>query len=231
MAGGQDRNLYLKNFTENSIMKDPAIVVLEKKLNKWISFTVSNGFYDNCEYKGCYLEQKVVDDLMTMHIEEDDIYETMKKITGPLLRHSRAFDIPKIDIDDNGASQDSQLLPQHTDMTVESHISQNWTQEDTNLDQEGDEEGDDDDNSLKENENIDSESNLTERGSDLWNRTMDVLDCVQTKQDAQEFHRLLIQFKSKINGRNCRGNDCSVFGAEVSKFGRKKRRHKYCFES
>ena len=170
---------------------------------------------------------------MTMHIEEDDIYKTMKKITdynienGPLLRHSRAFDIPKIDSDDNGASQDSQLLPQQTDMTVESHISQNWTQEDANLD----EEGDDDEYLLEENVNIDSESNLTERGSDLWNRTMDVLDCVQTKEDAQEFHRLLIQFKSKINGRNCRGNDCSVFGAEVSKFGRKKRRHKYCFES
>ena len=72
---------YLKNFTENSIMQDPAIVALEKKLNKWISFTVSNGFYENGEYKGCYLEQKVVDDLTRMHIEEDDVYETMKKIT------------------------------------------------------------------------------------------------------------------------------------------------------
>ena len=61
---------------------------------------------------------------------------------------------------------------------------------------------------------------------------MDVLDCIQTLEDADDFHKLLIEFKSKVVGRNARENDCSVFGAEVSKFKsqRKRRRHKYVFE-
>jgi hypothetical protein len=54
---------------------------------------------------------------------------------------------------------------------------------------------------------------------------MDVLECIQTKEDADDFHKLLIQFKSKLNGRNSRGNDCSVIGtqrANVSSLKRKR---------
>ena len=204
---------YLKNFTENSIMDDPTIVSLCKKLKAWITFTVSNGFYGNGEYKGCYLENNVVDELKIMELQDDEVHDTMKKLVyytmdvGPVIRHSRVFNDPPVvhnEVDGNPPSQFNDLLPQEMNMTMESHISQNWTQEDSN-DEEGC--GNDDEGQI-------SHDNLTERGSDVWNRTMDVLECIQTKEDADDFHKLLIHFKSKLNGRNSRGNDCSVIGAQ-----------------
>ena len=112
---------------------------------------------------------------------------------------------------------------------MESHISQNWSQVDTDNDADSNDNDDDFSSDLVEQTN--SQSDLTERGSDLWNRTMDVLDSIQTKEDADDLHKLLIVFKSKINGRNARGNDCSFFGAEVSNFRNlKRRRYKNTFE-
>ena len=226
---------YLKHFTENSQMNDPAILNLIKKLKDWISFTVSNGYYGNGEYKGCYLESKVIDDLLEMNIEEDDVHDTMKKVknyisdVGPVIRNSRAFENPHYMNEDNLGSQNNQLLPQQMDMTMESHISQNWSQVDTDNDADSNDNDDDFSSDLVEQTN--SQSDLTERGSDLWNRTMDVLDSIQTKEDADDLHKLLIVFKSKINGRNARGNDCSFFGAEVSNFRNlKRRRYKNTFE-
>ena len=228
---------YLRRCTENTLKDDPAIVAMNKKMKAWISFTVSNAFYDNGEYKGCYLESRVLEELLSRDFDEDDVLNTMRKLheythnTGPVIRHSRVFDNPVEEMLTSQNSQNNELLPLQTDMTMESHLSQNWTQEENSDDNRF---GDDDMEHSDDGEgiiSIDANLNLTERGSDVWNRTMDVLDCIQTLEDADDFHKLLIEFKSKIVGRNVRGNDCSVFGAEVSNFrSLSKRRYKYLHE-
>ena len=182
-------------------------------MKSWISFTVSNAFYDNGEYKGCYLVSTVLEDLLSRRLAEDDgddVFMTMRKLheythdTGPVRRHSRESVNPVEDISITQNSTNNELLPLQTDMTMESHLTKNWTQEEysgddkledsDNVDQldsihthgEGDDELEDIDN-VDQLDSIHTESNLTEKGSDIWNRTMDVLDCIQTLEDANDF--------------------------------------------
>ena len=60
------------------------------KLRSWIQFIDANAFYDNGEFKGCNLEDLIVLSLKDWSIQNDEVYDSMKKIfdfirnTGPV---------------------------------------------------------------------------------------------------------------------------------------------------
>ena len=88
---------YLKDFGECSIMSDASIIAVKDKLKDWKSFVEVNAFFNNGEYKGCYVEKDIVEKLQSSHIEEDEVFRTMEKLSnylhqvGPVLKNSQQF--------------------------------------------------------------------------------------------------------------------------------------------
>jgi hypothetical protein len=62
-------------------MSDNSIVAVKDKLKEWKSFVEVNDFHKNGEYKGCYVEKDIVEKIQSSHIEEDDVFRTMEKLS------------------------------------------------------------------------------------------------------------------------------------------------------
>ena len=227
---------YLRDFGDSTIMSDDSIVDLKDKLDDWKSFIQMNGFFDDGEYKGCYVEKDIIDEIECSHVNDDDVFSTMYKLAnftekeGPVLRNSQQF------LSSNESMieilEDDDLLPLDSEMTMESHQSQptefesliNRQVSQSNI--EICEKPVDVDNSTPFREGV-------QRGSDTWNNTMDAMELIRNKEDEDIWNEFCLSFKfkraaNKVNGRY---HDCSIFGSELSEFRRVAKRHKQSYES
>ena len=108
------------------------------------------------------------------------------------------------------------IFPQATGMTMDSHLSQNVFADD------------DDDTMLDTDETVFTcpTVNKTDRGSDLWNRTMEVFELIRTEGDEAEFRNFLIKFSNKKVAKKSMGKvrDTSIFGSQLTNFRKKRKR-------
>ena len=207
-------------------MCDDSIVAVKDKLNDWKSFVEMNGFFDDGEYKGCYVETDIIDKLESSHVEDDDVFSTMYKLAnftekeGPVLRNSQKFLSPN---ESNfEILEDDDLLPLDSEMTMESHQSQPTEFQSLiqrQLSQSNVEiceppfSGYDIDNSTPCREGV-------QRGSDTWNNTIDAMDLIRNKEDEEIWN----EAANKVNGRWY--HDSSIFSSELSDFRKAGKRHK-----
>ena len=219
---------YLKDFGECSIMSDDSIVEVKDKLKEWKSFVEVNAFFDNGDYKGCYVEKDIVEIIQRSHIEEDDVFRTMEKLSsyvhqvGPVLRNSQQF-LKSIESDID-PSQIDELLPLNSQMTMDSYLSQpNEFEKERERQVIETEQEDVNDNHFRDG---------VERGSDTWNNTMDAMNLIRNEEDKNIWNEFCLSFKFrraalKVNGRI---HDTSIFGSELSDFRRAGKRKKQCYE-
>ena len=70
---------YKRHFNESTTIEDEMIKDITIKLRNWIQFIDADTFYDNGEVKGCYLEDSIVLSLKDWSIQDDEVYDSMKK--------------------------------------------------------------------------------------------------------------------------------------------------------
>ena len=126
----------------------------------------------------------------------------------------------------NGTDEISELdtdeiFPQASGMTMDSHLSQSVFAE-----------NDDAMSDTEETGFTCPTLNRTDRGSDLWNRTMEVFELIRTEEDEAEFRDFLIKFGNKKVAEKSRGNatDTSIFGSRLTNFRKEGKRKRWCWE-
>ena len=222
----------LRDFNEGSIMHNENIASITDKFRPVVKFVRENAFNNNGEYKGCYLDDDILLKLKYSHIEDDEVYERMDKLAkywkhiGPVRTNSNVYMQDTAFIRTKDTSTDNSLLPMDGGMTMVVQLSQ----------QDFGSTNDPMEDYLSESGSSDFDftptRSRTEKGTDVWNSTMEAHEQIMTYQDEEAFIQLMVDFTNQRKAMRSEGRvfDASIYGSELSNFCKAGKRRRYFWE-
>lgn len=214
----------LRDFEEGSIMNNENVALITDKFRPVVKFVRENAFHDNGEYKGCYLDEDILLKLQYSHIEDDEVYERMVKLAnywqnkGPVRTNNTDYMQDKSFIEVKDTNTVNSLLAMDGGMTMVVQLSQQ------DLGSTND--------PMEDYFDFTPPTSRTEKGTDVWNATMEAHDQILTYEDEDAFIQLMVDFTNQRKAMRTKEGafDASIYGSELSNFCKAGKRRRYCWE-
>lgn len=216
-----------RDFPENEILNRNEIKSINDKISKWVHYIDKHAFLDG-EYRGCYLSGLCLDHLLAIEKVEDQIYYGMETFVKEVERNGPKLSQPLIgqQRSESESFPADNLVGFEESMLMDVSLSQNTQLKNSQV-------TDDEESMRSDEETIGSIFQYNERGSDLWNKTMEAWDEIKTRQLEQEWMDWVVAFKYRAIAKNAskrKNIDTSIFGGELNSSRIETKRKRYAFE-